>query len=139
MARRARLFVWKHSYDTDIAEIDAQHREIAGILNSLHRSLGAGAPRTGFLPIIDELIRHTVVHFATEERMMLATAYPNAEHHRMDHVLLRTRVLNFRRAAETESKTNPGDMLRFLESWLDRHIQGPDQALAGHLHTQGMQ
>ncbi len=135
MARRAHQFVWKSAYNTDIAEMDDQHREVAVIINSIYRASRAAAPRDGLLPLIDELIRHTVLHFATEERLMQTSGYPKAAHHRLEHTILRTRVLNFRRATEIEKQTNPGDMLAFLESWLDRHIQGPDQALAEHLHA----
>ena len=137
MAQRARLFAWKSVYETEIAEMDEQHRELAAILNTIHRAIRGRKATSELLPLIDVLITHTVMHFATEERLMKVHAFPKASHHKLEHALLRTRALNFRRAAETETKTDPAHLLKFLECWLDKHMQGPDQALAAHLRSCG--
>lgn len=133
MAHRAQRFDWKPEYDTGITGIDEQHREVVAAINSIHRALQREVDRARLLLLIDDLIRHLREHFSSEEQMMQAAGYPKLAPHRLEHTILRTRIVNLRRAAGTQRRANAAGIAAFLEDWLDSHIQGSDKDLAAYL------
>ncbi|MCC7496756.1 MAG: hemerythrin family protein [Bryobacterales bacterium] len=135
MARRAHQFSWKSAYDTGVAGIDQQHHKIVASINSIHRAIARGADQPTLLSLMDDFIGETVQHFTDEEALMKSAGYGQMAPHRLDHTLLRTRIQNFRRAAESERHSDPGELLAYAEDWLDRHFLGADKTFAGYLHS----
>src|SRR5512133_1034359 len=78
---------WTQDLATDIRDIDEQHRDlfanVAALRDSMRLGSAAGAART-----INFLERYTVDHFATEERWMEQTGYPDLPAHRAAHQAL---------------------------------------------------
>jgi hemerythrin len=128
------LVNWRDEWDVGIASVDAQHHEMADILNELEAAVAAGASHAVTLAILTKLFRFTEAHFAHEQYLFRKANYPAADLHTRRHGFLK---LILKRISETlESWRDPftdGNELRFLRSWLMDHIRNDDQAFANYV------
>ena len=128
---------WDASLETGDAAVDHQHRAIHNLFNQLETS---ACNEAECMRVLDFLTEHVVVHFATEEELMLRSAYPAAlaqahiaEHHAFtDNV--RDQVLAFRCGRLTSTKP----LIDFLREWLTTHVHECDRQLVEYLHARGM-
>src|SRR5512141_2319060 len=106
-------------------EIDAQHRAMLGLIEEVHRSLGArdrAATRQALASLWDE----TVGHFATEEALMEENAYPERNAHRMAHHLFLEDLKELLRDLDANGLTAE------VESWA---VQRVPERIAFHVET----
>ena len=116
--------IWSTAHETGLREIDEQHTTLMSLLNAL-----VGAPRdeTDHAAALDELLRYTMFHFATEERLMRTWCYGGAAAH---HDLHRRLLDDLRDLRLDGTKMSIGLIARYLREWLLRHIDGADRDLA---------
>jgi hemerythrin len=69
----------------DVSEIDQQHQELVNMLNRLNDAVKNNESREDIYRIIDDVISYTRFHFATEERLMVQSGYPEIEWHKDKH------------------------------------------------------
>lgn len=116
--------LWGVAHEVGVPEIDAQHAELAALLNELAADLRDGR-NTG--PSFQAFIRAAAAHFAAEERLMAQSAYAGTAAHREMHRRLLADVSGL--------SLQPGEgdaslMLRYLQEWLFRHVDGADREFA---------
>ncbi len=122
----AQLF-WDSADDVGIASIDAHHRELLGLVDTL-----AAAEGDGVATALNRLMIFTRMHFDHEEALFHAHDYPDADCHTRRHRYL---MLILTRFAESFEAT-PGAMaplVAFLRGWLLDHIRSDDRAFADHV------
>jgi two-component system NtrC family sensor kinase len=125
-------FVWNARFETGIASVDAQHRELVEIVNAMGDALISGKASDASLEsTFDRLARYAQFHFADEERLMFQSAM--MEHHgslHQQHHLQFVEQLTSMWKGRAEFQ-NPAEVLHgFLSSWLTFHILEEDQAMA---------
>jgi hemerythrin-like metal-binding protein len=128
---------WDASLETGDAAVDHQHRAIHNLFNELGSSADNGAD---VMRTLDFLTEHVLVHFATEEDLMLREHFPTAlaAAHIAEHRALtdgvRDNVLAFRcgRLAST------GPLIEFLREWLATHVHECDRQLVDHIRSRGV-
>ncbi len=76
---------WNESFATGIAELDTEHKTMVAIFNDLHDSVESVNSRQRISRCLDRLTAQAIEHFAREERLFMATAYPRAVHHKKEH------------------------------------------------------
>jgi len=110
--------------------VDQQHRNMAAALNNLNDMLKRPASTAEVERQIETLISLTREHFATEERLMRQTGFPDAEAHNSEHrgleadaERLGTGIVNGRELAA----------LQAIKDWLLNHIVQSDMALGAFL------
>lgn len=82
------LIHWDESFSVGNALLDNEHREIAGVLNTLYRHHSTGAPLDG-KALLERVGETIAVHFANEEDVMARHHCPTLErHHRIHGELL---------------------------------------------------
>jgi len=122
--------VWNESLHTGDARMDDTHVEFVDMLARL-RAL----PADEQLPLYQELIAHTVAHFAQEERWMLATGFTADNCHAGQH----QSILDTMRAVETHYLQGDGEIITrmadALAEWFPVHAQTMDAGLAQHLQA----
>lgn len=64
------IFPWNDDFETGIATIDAQHKILVRLLNSVARNLALRSDAQTFGEVMRELSEYTVYHFAAEENLM---------------------------------------------------------------------
>ena len=113
-----------------VEHIDGEHKKLFEILGRVDDALMANDFSAG--PIIRsavaELLECTGRHFANEEAIMEAAAYPDLEAHRAAHRKLLENVRDMEIGADFGSQFMPSELAAFLYDWLADHILVEDMA-----------
>ena len=126
-------FHWNSSYQVGHPEIDAQHEEMAAIMQELFRDQQAKTSVQDALGILGRLIAHTTEHNASEERLMLEYGYPATSDHKHEHEdLLQQLYVMREELLSRETGLSSASML-FLKQWLLNHILNSDRNLSAFL------
>ncbi len=122
------LMPWRSGLETNIKEIDTQHKELVRLINILHKAMKQqrGAKEAG--GILNDLAKYTVFHFGFEEDLFQKYGYPENENHKKIHKELIEKVKAFQKAFETGKATVTMDLMDFLVDWLKTHIMKTDMA-----------
>jgi hemerythrin len=127
---------WDASLALGHGEIDGQHREIFRRFGALVLAMESGTP--GEIAVLFEhLGEYLAQHFAAEERVMAAIAYPGAGVHAAAHARF-AREYRELRALYEAAGARAGVLVKtrtWIEGWLHRHIGRVDRALAAHLRA----
>jgi hemerythrin len=120
---------WLEVYTVGNETIDAQHKQIFGLIKVLETAGTSGdGARTADL-VFRYLSRVLANHFVDEERFMAETAYPNLEQHRQQHEACSRRLSEL--LATVESTSIPTDSyVGFIRQWFHEHLVGSDQDFA---------
>jgi hemerythrin-like metal-binding protein len=121
------LFAWREEYATHHPEIDQQHKRLVGYLNDLHNGMISGNSNQQLTKLLANLVQYTQTHFRAEEKLMTQHGYPGYRMHHQTHEDLERQVAEFQNQLRGGRITLSVDLLRFLKSWLQHHIQGADK------------
>ncbi|HTN48281.1 MAG TPA: hemerythrin domain-containing protein [Burkholderiaceae bacterium] len=113
-----------------IASIDTLHEECELALAGLADALRPGATREQCAAALLSLQEHLMRHFAHEESLMAASAFPPGACHQREHASVLEVVVEVRRRHEAgDSDTAPRLAAALLE-WFEIHAASMDAALA---------
>lgn len=124
---------WTPDLSTGVPSIDDQHKQLFLWLAELQSA--TADQRTLFGVYVITRLKHYIrEHFAAEEALMRAAAFPGLDQHIAEHTTFRTRLeeLQLRSIGEDISE----DTVRFLTEWLTHHITGTDMAYVPYLKKQ---
>lgn len=127
------MFEWNDAYSVGIGSIDAQHQGLFAIARELHTAMSAGQGKAALGKILDRLVRYTTAHFAHEERLMRLADYPGLESHVGEHQALTSKVMELQTDYKAGRTTISIQLLQFLRTWLQQHIQHSDLAYAPYV------
>lgn len=129
--------VWDGSLAVHVGRMDEQHQRLVAMINEALDHIRGDKPGSDLVHLIKELFRYTEEHFATEEKYMADTAYPNATAHRAEHAAFRRHVETFNLDLVLHTPHLAHDILRYLWDWLRNHIAVTDRQLGAHLTSRG--
>lgn len=124
---------WIPSWDTGIAELDGQHRELVAEIDRLFLALHEGSPEKVAERILLHLSEYVEFHFKTEERCMLEAHYPGLAAHRAEHDALRGEVKAIVDDYLAGGGTLTVKLSEYLRNWLVHHLDTTDRIMAEHL------
>jgi len=78
------LVEWRKEFETGIAGVDREHRELVALINDLPVVLDA-EPGSAALRFLGNIHAAIVAHFALEERLMRESGYDEYREHKADH------------------------------------------------------
>lgn len=120
---------WQPEYESGNALVDEQHQSLFSTINALNNALLEGCGETLIEQTLRSLKDYTIVHFDTEEQLMLDRDYPGyAEHHRK-HEVLKAKVLEFEQEHEQNVPGLTIAVSHFLVDWLIHHIKHEDKKM----------
>lgn len=122
-------------YKYDAASMDREHSGQLNLLNDIKAAVRGGAPDSLVYALLDDLVKHTNLHFLSEQLTMKLHAYEAYESHFREHERLLIEVENLKRNLATGTATDKHGLVEALRSWLVVHIQTADRALAEYLST----
>ena len=125
---------WSAAHAVGVKEIDDQHMHLAELIDRLSAALKDGLDPNAVMADVDDLIRYAAFHFATEERLMEQHRIADLVRHREEHRRLLHDIGNLRVDGELASLSL---ILRYLQEWLLRHIDGLDRQLGQSLIALG--
>ncbi len=122
-------------YSIGIEKMDAQHARWIQLIDEF-RAAASGhlLERAGIMAArraLDELLKYTRSHFASEEEFIAAHHYPDLEAHKQKHRELESVVVKLQdemRAHQTGS--TPLKLNLFITVWLMEHIMNEDMKYA---------
>lgn len=127
-------FDWQPQMDTQIEDMDTQHRQLFKIgrdMEQLLRIKCIGVTDAQLLDIILQLRDFTGYHFYEEEMLMEQIGYPKLKEHRQMHLKYATYVMNINLP---KLKNNPERELKLIkdevQSWIFTHMLHDDKEFA---------
>lgn len=129
---------WDPTLVTGFPAIDEQHEQLFAHIDALLQAIRSGRSRDEVGRTLAFLADYVQTHFAAEEELMRATAYPGYPEHRAEHEVF-TRDLATLEEEYQRNGPSPGLVLRVngrVTSWLREHIHRVDRLLAEHLRAQ---
>jgi hemerythrin-like metal-binding protein len=117
---------WGAAHAIGIATIDDQHLHLAELINQLSSTMSERVDDSAVLSGLHAIVDYAAFHFGTEERLMEQHEVADLAQHRAEHRRLLHDIGNLRIDGE---RTNIGLILRYLQEWLLRHVDGMDRRL----------
>ncbi|WP_428569755.1 MAG: bacteriohemerythrin [Solidesulfovibrio sp. DCME] len=130
------MISWDACLSVGVAEIDAQHQAIIGLINDLEAKHGCDDPA-----VVTEALRflrdYFNRHFALEEKLMADIAFPHRDRHAANHETFVNQVIFFEIEKEFGLVTQQmvDELLGFLTEWFVRHIASEDRELGAYLRA----
>lgn len=121
---------------TGLPGIDRDHEALFATIGGLRAAVGGGQQRVE-AKVVADLAAYAERHFADEEAIMEATAFPGLDDHRTEHHLARTILFGFRNDHLDGRPVEAAAVLAFLEHWLTSHIALVDVLMAKHAIAAG--
>ncbi len=132
------LVAWNDSLSIGVAEIDAQHKRLLGLVNEAADAVAAGSGHDIAGAALRSLCDYAVEHFASEEALMDPDTYPEYDTHMAQHMDGTTKALDFLQAFSAGEEVNMEQFVAFLADWVHVHIMEVDQTLGRHLKARGV-
>ena len=129
--------MWSPKYAVGVAEIDRQHQELFRKINDLLEACNRGEGKQTIGQVLTFLEDYVKTHFGSEEKAMIAEAYPEYLNHVAEHRQFTNNFKELKRKFEAEGAgiglvalTN-----RIVVDWLTNHIIMTDTKLGAFLNA----
>ncbi|HYH37038.1 MAG TPA: hemerythrin domain-containing protein [Azospirillum sp.] len=116
------LITWAIGFETGVEPIDAQHRELAELVNELHRLAGGVHAKADALALLERMHLHVRAHFEVEERLLRAASPTRCLSHAASHKLMESQFLAVRDQVVADVVDLEVAVRDFLRFWLMDHI-----------------
>lgn len=138
------MIAWESQYELGIKSIDDQHKVLVDIISKLSDLLTNATDGDDIyddmLAIVEELTNYTIFHFDFEEKTFETLKYEFKESHMIEHKKLIDEIQNLDfNQAEEDQVVFGKKILKFLISWLFKHISGTDFLYKDFFITNGVQ
>ncbi len=132
------LIAWSPMLSTGVQEIDDQHKKLIDLVNKLNDAMRSGQGKEALGTVLADLVKYTVYHFGTEERLMGQHKYADAASHLAEHKKLVQDVSAFKAKFDSGNAMISTEIMTFLRDWLSKHIMQTDKKLGKALNTAGV-
>lgn len=79
------LIEWRKEFETGIADVDFEHRELIGLINELHDQIDSDGSPDDIIEFLGEIFAQISAHFALEESVMRKHDYDQYIDHKTNH------------------------------------------------------
>jgi hemerythrin len=119
---------WDKSFEIGLKDIDDQHMELVGVMNTLFSALLSRKHADVLDQAFFTLDSYVKFHFQTEEDLFEVHGYPAATAHKEQHTDFQNRVQELRNHPENISPAaDIQSLLTYLKNWFLTHTQGEDR------------
>ena len=130
MARKLEEIVtWSHSYSSGVKLIDDQHKGLVDLVNEMFNHVTGNQTQelNYFNRVIQEAVNYVKVHFATEEKLMIATKFPGYEEHKKAHDSFVLAVVANIKDYQAGKRLTLSSFTKYLRDWVLSHIAVMDK------------
>lgn len=127
------MIEWSDKYNTGIAIIDTQHKELFRLFNELYdlyRNEFLIDKYDHIISALEELKEYTIYHFKAEEEYMLYIRYEKFFEHKLKHNDFISRIesidYNF---IDNNQQNYLLNLLKFVTDWITNHVITVDKQL----------
>jgi hemerythrin len=124
-------FEWNSQIELGHPLLDEQHKRLFSLSEAVAETLAGAPDRRPVEVALRALIDFVRVHFATEDGLMRAADFPDADEHASSHALLLAELDEYCRKVQREENTGVTvtGLVAFLWNWLITHINAADREL----------
>ena len=117
--------------------IDEQHKQLFDAINALLEACSQGKGRDSLKTTTKFLYDYTAKHFADEEKLQLASKYPDYTNHKQYHEGYKKVVRELMDQLEKDGPTIVlvGKVNTAVAGWLINHIKREDVKVAAHIRA----
>ena len=126
-------FRWKEKYCLGLHEMDDQHREIFKCLEELEAIVASGESLALIAERIEAVRRHSILHFASEEKLLTRIKFPGLVQQRVQHAQFIKRLNSDNNDPDVMEKGISFEEVHSLQSWILGHVAGLDREYAEFL------
>ncbi|MCL2066973.1 MAG: bacteriohemerythrin [Treponema sp.] len=121
---KSELVTWSSTFSVGIKLIDEQHKGLLELVNDMfnHAVGDAAVERVYFQSVIQKAVNYVKIHFATEEKIMIATKFSGYREHKKAHDTFVLTVVENIRDFEAGRKFSLSTFTKFLKEWVLTHI-----------------
>jgi hemerythrin len=128
------LIGWLPTYSVNLPPIDAQHKSLFDLLNSLHDEIVVKKSDHAVIgEALERLVQYTKTHFELEERFMQSMQYPEIAKHKAKHEALTRQVMKLQQEFAAGKTAMATEVMNFMLAWLTNHILKTDKQYAAFL------
>lgn len=120
------LIEWDDSLSVHDAIMDEHHRNLVQLLNRTYDDFTGGKPADSLGAVIHELLDYATYHFATEERLMAESGYPDFHEHRDEHMRFVLKVARLQKSFQDGDRHLAFEIISFMKNWVTNHIRVND-------------
>ena len=129
---------WDVKYSVNVQEIDDQHEKLFSLFNKLQVAMIKGKQKAELEQVLAELIDYTVIHFATEEKLMHQFSYIGYVEHKRTHDTLLAEAKELQENFIKDRIILAEEVSVFLTDWLTDHILEVDKKYAPLFKNKGI-
>ncbi len=131
-------FNWQPEFETGVASVDQQHKNLVEMVNRLHDAVDQGLDQATIQSTLNKLVDYTQTHFADEEALMAEVDDLDTTAHIRQHQLFVNELTDMMiRYGETGALTGE-QLTAFLKGWLQEHFLHDDKEMI-QLYAQSRQ
>ena len=119
---------WSERFSVGVRALDDQHRGLIEMINTMHGKTDGGT----MFDVVMQMFNYATVHFASEEKLMLAHSYPEVDQHVREHKAFLAKTTDFsgRDFSKPEARAQ---VASYLREWLTHHILDVDMKYKNRL------
>jgi len=124
MAVNNDLITWTDKFSCGIKLIDDQHKELVDLVNEMFNHVTGNElqEKNYFNRVINDAVSYVKTHFATEEKLMIATKFEGYAEHKKEHDSFVLAVVENIKDYEAGKRLTLSTFTRFLKDWVLSHI-----------------
>jgi len=124
MAYNEELITWTEKFECGIKLIDDQHKGLVELLNEMfnHVTGNETQEHNYFKRVINDAVSYVKTHFATEEKLMIATKFDGYAEHKKEHDSFVIAVVENIKDYEAGKRLTLSSFTRFLKDWVLSHV-----------------
>jgi hemerythrin len=124
------LIEWRDEFNTGVAEVDHEHRELIDLINQLHDQLQRDPDKDTVAAFLGEVFARISAHFALEETVMRKHRYDEYAAHKAEHEALLDEIRDIMDDYEAGSFSDAGTALATtVQDWFINHFKTKDARL----------
>lgn len=124
------LIEWRKEFETGIADVDHEHRELVALINQLHSEMQDGVTPQRVHDFLGEVFAKIAAHFALEESIMRSRRYDEYTAHKVEHETLLDDIREIMDSAEASGPSSYQEELpRIVRDWFVNHFKTKDARL----------
>lgn len=120
------LIAWRKEFETGIAAVDHEHRQLVELINRLADHLSSGVDQERVQRFLGEVFSRIAAHFALEESIMRKHGYDEYDAHKAEHESLLDDIRDIMDEAETNATETLSAVVR---DWFVGHFKTKDARL----------